>query len=168
MIRIIFGDSLALAVQRRWDRVGRCFFWGALLFKLLGQGFFYVRRPDAEALDIAFLLLAHAFIAIAASGGFRSDEGALRGRAVMLEVDAALGFIRGFAGILAVTVALAILKPFLPYPDHKHGIKSEYYTFAAARALVPYLFWTTMMAYSSILNKSTHKSSLGEELPADT
>jgi hypothetical protein len=164
---IIFGDSLALAVQRRWDRTGKCYFCVALLFKFIGQGFFYIRRFDAQTLDLAFLLLAHVLIAIAASGGPRPAEPALRGRAGILESHASLAVIRGFAGTLAVAIALAILNPFFAYPGWNEAV-SEYYTLAAARALVPYLFWTMMLTYSSIVYRSTQRSNLSEEPPIDT
>ena len=155
MLSIIFGNSLALGVQRRWDRVGKSYFSLALLFKVFGQILFYVAGGDTEVLDLAFLLLAHALIAVAASGGLRSAGVTLHGGASNFE--APLAFIRALAGIFAVTMALVILRPFLDYPDHNQRIKSEYYTFAAARAFIPYLFWTTMKAYYGVVGRSTSK-----------
>jgi hypothetical protein len=158
MLSIIFGDSLALAVHRRWDRIGQRFFGVALLFKLFGQSFFYIKWSDAEVLDGAFLLLAHVVIGIAAFGGLRPRDTTLRDRAGILEVNAALAVLRCFAGFLAVAVALALLIPLYACAERYHSTKIEFYTLAGARALIPYLFWTTMVAFSWSLNKSRYKA----------
>jgi len=142
-------------------------FCGAAAFKLIGQGLFYIQRFYAQVFCIAFLLTTHALIAVAAPDP-RPGKAVHRNRADDWEADAGLAFIRGFAGILAVATAINILIRFLDYQDHYHGIKSEYYTFAAARALIPYLFWTTIKGYSWILNKSTGKADVGREAEGDT
>ena len=163
MFSIIFGDALTIAVQRRWDRTGKCIFAAALLLKLmslLSAKWFHI-----EAFNIGFLLLAHALMFIAASGGLHAEEAALQSRARILRMPAAFILIRGVLGMLAVVFALAILSPFPDYPESDRAV-SEYCTLAATRAIVPYLFWTTLLAYPWILKRSARIAAPGNDSPA--
>jgi hypothetical protein len=136
MLSIIFGDSLALAVQRRWDRVGVIYFSAGAFMKLCCQSLFYVQ--NAAFYDTAFLLVTHFLIA----SGFRKFH----------PVATAL---RGNAGLVAVAVALVVLSPFEAHGHQSHSKEYAFYTYAAARAFVPYLFWTALLIFDHIYNAAT-------------
>ena len=138
MLSVIFGDCLALAVRRRWDRTGVCFLVIASVFKFFLQGLFYVQ--NAAIIDSAFLLFAHFLIAAAMSRGARP-------------VGAA---IQGFAGVFAVAIGLMILRQAEIYAERNQSFEILFFTYAAARVLIPLLFWTTLLALAPILQVRLH------------
>ena len=133
MLSLIFGDALAAAVQRQWDRTGKWLFWTVTVFKVLGcQSVFYIQ--DAGLLDCTFLLVTHFVI------------GALAFRRSSFE----LALLRGVMGAAAVFAGLVVFHQLEQAADEHHSIKGLYYTYALMRALIPYLFWTAMLAVARV------------------
>jgi hypothetical protein len=135
MLSLIFGDALAAAFQRQWDRTGTWLFCLAAVFKLIGQSLFYVH--DAGLLDCTFLLLAHFVIGAVAFRGSSFE----------------MGILQGVAGIAAVFVGLFVFQQLELDAQYHQSSKALYFTYALTRALVPYLFWTTLLVVAWISKK---------------